>query len=262
MDVPAQDETVEPFRWADAGAFVVFGASGGIGSAVSRGLLARGARCVLAARDEERLQSHEFRGECRLRACDVTDRSQVEQCLDLAADLGDGKVAGIALCVGSILLKPAHRTTDEDWDDVLLRNLTSAFYVVRAAGRSMRSGGSVVLCSSAAAATGLPNHDAIAAAKAGVEGLVRSAAATYASRQLRFNAVAPGLVRTPLADSITSNPAALESSARMHPLGRIGEPGDVASAITWLLDPNNDWMSGHVLRIDGGLASLRAVTRR
>ena len=91
---------------------------------------------------------------------------------------------------------------------------------------------------------------------------MRSAAATYASRGLRFNAVAPGLVRTPLADAITSNPAALESSTNMHALGRIGEPRDVASAITWLLDPSNDWISGHVLRVDGGLANLRPVARR
>ena len=104
----------------------------------------------------------------------------------------------------------------------------------------------------------MPNHDAIGAAKAGVEGLVRSASATYAKRGLRFHAVAPGLVDTPLAAAITSNPKAVEASAAMHPLGRIGEPEEIARAIEFLLDPENSWLSGDVMRMDGGLANLRS----
>ena len=118
-----------------------------------------------------------------------------------------------------------------------------------------------MLCSTAAAGSGLPNHEAIAAAKGGVEALTRSAAATYAGRKLRFNAVAPGLVRTPLAAAITGNERALEHSEKMHPLGRVGEPDDVASAITWLLDPANSWVTGQILGVDGGLASVRPAPR-
>ena len=91
--------------------------------------------------------------------------------------------------------------------------------------------------SSAAARLGLANHEAIAAAKAGVHGLVLSAAASYASRGIRVNAVAPGLVRTPLTARLTANEASLKASTALHALGRIGEPDDVASAIEWLLDP-------------------------
>ncbi|MEO6595038.1 MAG: SDR family oxidoreductase [Planctomycetota bacterium] len=250
-----------PNSWSATGAFLVLGAAGGIGAAVARSLLTRGARVVLAARNPERLQAIDFDARARAASCDVTVPEQIDECLRVAGDLG-GTVAGIALCVGSILLKPAHLTSDTEWQDVLARNLTAAFHVARAAGKVMRQGGSVVFCSSAAASTGLANHDAIAAAKAGVEGLVRSAAATYASRGLRFNAVAPGLVRTKMAEPITSNERALEASRSMHALGRIGEPEDVASAIVWLLDPANSWTSGHVLRVDGGLARLRPVARR
>ena len=249
-------------EWSEAGPFVVLGASGGIGGAVARDLLSRGSRVVLAARTPARFHQLGFPSEAHRASCDVTDPDQVEACLHLASELGGGSVAGVALCVGSILLKPAHLTTDADWHQVLSLNLTSAFNVARAAGKVMRRGGSVVMCSSAAAATGLPNHDAIAAAKAGVKGLVRSAAATYAARGLRFNAVAPGLVRTGMSDSITTNERALESSRAMHALGRIGEPRDIASAIVWLLDPANDWVSGHILRVDGGLARLRSTARR
>ena len=119
-------------------------------------------------------------------------------------------------------------------------------------------GGSIVLVSSAAARIGLANHEAIAAAKAGVIGLTLSAAATYGPRRIRVNCVAPGLVRTPMTSRLTANEVSLKASTAMHPLGRIGEPGDVASAIEWLLNPEQSWVTGQVLGIDGGLGSVRA----
>ncbi len=244
--------------WSDSGSFLVIGASGGIGGAVTRGLLAHGARVLGSCRHPDALAGITEHAS----ACDATVAADVDRVVDEAKELGEGKIAGVVLCSGSILLKPAHRTTDEEWGDTIARNLTAAFHVTRAAARAMRGGGSVVLCSSAAAQTGMANHDAIAAAKAGIEGLTRSAAATYASRGLRFNAVAPGLVKTAMASAIVDNPAALEASRSMHALGRVGEPDDVAAAILWLLDPLSTWVSGQVVGIDGGLARLRAMPRR
>jgi len=157
-----------------------------------------------------------------------------------------------------MLLKPAHQTTEADWHATLAANLTSAFATVRAASRVMlRHGGSVVLLSSAAARTGMANHEAIAAAKAGIIGLALSAAATYARYGIRVNVVAPGLVRTPLTARFTNSPEMLKASLAMHPLGRIGEPADIVSAIAWLLAPAQSWVTGQVIGIDGGLASLR-----
>ena len=117
------------------------------------------------------------------------------------------------------------------------------------------TGGSIVLVSSAAAQKGMSNHEAIAAAKAGIEGLTRSAAATYANRGIRVNCVAPGLVETSLSQPILQNPAAREVSQRMHPLGRLGKVEDVANAIVWLLSPAQSWITGQVIGVDGGLAN-------
>lgn len=121
----------------------------------------------------------------------------------------------------------------------------------------MVNGGSVVVLSTAASLIGVPNHEAIAAAKGGINSLVLSAAATYAHRNLRFNAVAPGLVATSATEKITHNSTALAASIANHPLVRIGKPDEIANLITWLVDPNNSWITAQVIAVDGGLSSLR-----
>ncbi len=103
----------------------------------------------------------------------------------------------------------------------------------------------------------MPNHEAIGAAKAGIIGLALSAAATYGPQNIRVNIIAPGLVRTPLTATLLRNDSMLKTSSAMHALGRIGEPDDVAAAIEWLLDPHQSWVTGQVLGIDGGLATVR-----
>ena len=169
------------------------------------------------------------------------------------------RLDGAVNCVGSLLLKPAHITTDTEWANTIALNLSTAFYLVRAATKKMtKEGGSIVLISTAAAQTGLANHEAIAAAKGGVIGLTLSAAASYAARRIRVNSVAPGLVESQLTERITSRDNARQASLSMHALGRLGRPDDVARAITWLLDPEQDWVTGQVIGVDGGLGSVRA----
>lgn len=239
---------------------VIIGGSGGIGSAVARRLSALGGRIFLAARDEHRLSKIANTLDAKSMAIDARDGEAVDRLLQTAAD-AYGRVDGIVNCAGSILLKPAHLTSDEEFGDTLDANLKTAFSTTRAAARLMKQqsgGGSVVLCSSVAARRGLINHEAIAAAKAGVEGLALSAAATYARFGVRVNCVAPGLVRTPLTQSLTQNEIVAKSSAALHPLGRIGEADDVASAICWLLDREQRWVTGQIIGIDGGLGSVQA----
>ncbi len=238
--------------------YLVFGATGGIGTSLCHRLASRGARLVIAARNGDKAQALADKLHASSYLLDVTVLSEVDACVEKALQL-HGRLDGVANCVGSLLLKPAHSTSEAEWLSTLATNLTSAFAVVRASAKAMmHTGGSMVLVSSAAARIGLANHEAIAAAKAGVIGLSLSAAATYASRGIRVNCVAPGLVRTPMTARLTANENSLKSSTAMHALGRIGEPEDVAAAIEWLLSPEQSWVTGQVLGIDGGLGSVRS----
>ncbi len=241
---------------------VVLGATGGIGSELCRRLRARGATVFAAARDQEKLQRLAGAHGVRPVRLDATDIEQVASCVQDASEQA-GRLDGIANCVGSLLLKPAHRTSRDEWQQTLETNLTTAFAAVSAGAQTMtQRGGSIVLVSSVAARIGLPNHEAIAAAKAGVLGLTLAAAATYAGRRIRVNCVAPGLVRTPLTSRLTATAAAEQASTAMHPIGRLGEPADVADAILWLLDPSRGWVTGQILGIDGGMSTLRLPTRQ
>ena len=232
---------------------LIIGATGGIGTALSHRLAAGGWDLALAARSEEKLRDLAAEVDAEWVTIDATSFAEIDRAFDAFAD-----ITAVVNLVGSIILKPAHATSEDDFQKTLDLNLKSAFGVVRAAGRRLRRhGGSVVLSSTCAASVGLANHEAIAAAKAGVEGLMRAAAATYASARIRINAVAPGLVRTPLSAHITGNEPALKASLAMHPLGRIGEPDDIARAIEFLLDPASDWITGQTIGIDGGLARVR-----
>jgi 3-oxoacyl-[acyl-carrier protein] reductase len=240
---------------SDSPLYAILGATGGIGSELCRRLSvsAQGARLVVGARREEPLK--EIEGELGAAAIPVDARSfeEVDRFFDEVASMGT-PLSGVVNCAGSLLLKPAHQTSQQEFDETVAANLTTAFATVRSAAPILRkSGGAIVLVSSAAAQIGLPNHEAIGAVKAAVGGLAVSAAATYASSKIRVNAVAPGLVRTPMTSRIVENEVSLKASTAMHSLGRIGEPSDVASLIAWLLGPESSWITGKVGRSrDGG----------
>ena len=228
--------------------YLIIAASSGIGQATCALLRAAGHEVVTTARDDARISPDIV--------LDAGDFEAVE-----AAVAGAGDLDGIAAFAGSMVLKPAHLTSREQYDETIAASLTTAFATVRAAGRHLRGGGSLVLVSSAAALAGLPNHDAIAAAKAGVIGLTLSAAASYASQNLRVNAVAPGLTQTPLTAPLTATEGSRKVSENMHALARLGRPEDVARAVVFLLDPANDWITGQVLGVDGGLGHVRPKVR-
>lgn len=239
--------------------YLILGGTSGIGRALAREFVGRGAHVVATGRDQDRLDTAraafpEARWEPLADAADFDAVDALVKTLTTEP----GGLQGAVNCAGSILLRPAHLTTAAQLEETLRQNLFSAFSLVRAAGRSMTDGGSVVLFSTAAVRLGLQSHEAIAAAKGGVEGLVRSAAATYAAKNLRFNAVAPGLVDTPMAARIVGNEAGRSASEALHALGRIGTAEEVARVAAFLLDPEQSWITGQVLGVDGGLGSVRS----
>jgi len=224
--------------------FLIIGASSSIGQAVVSGLVALNHKVITTARDHQIIQP-----DYKL---DATDFDAVN---DLFSSVGT--IDGVVNCAGSLLLKPAHLTTKEEWFNTLNASLTTSFAVVRAAGQYMTAGGSVVLLGSAAAHVGLANHEAIAAAKGGIISLALSAAATYAASGLRFNVVEPGLTQTKLTQNLTANEMMKKASIAMHPLGRLGEPKDIANAIIFFLLPENNWITGQHLAVDGGLSTIK-----
>ncbi len=224
--------------------FLVIAASSGIGQATVRLLEGAGHSVYTTARDHKKIQPNTL--------LDASDFEAVDEVFAKA-----GPLDGVVNCSGSLLLRAAHLTSKEQYQSVIDASLTTAFACVRAAGKHINAGGSVVLVSSAASMAGFANHEAIAAAKAGIIGLTMSAAASYAPMNLRVNAVAPGLTDTSLTVAITGSDSARKLSESMHALGRLGKAEDVARAIVFLLDPANDWITGQVLGVDGGLSHIR-----
>jgi len=237
---------------------VITGGSGGIGSDVAQRLVTRGDRVVLVARNEAKLQATVERlgPNASYLTCDALDLLAMQAVVE-HIETEIGPLDGLVHAVGSVLLRPLHALSLEDWHTTLDLNATSAFIAVKSVVTKLmrRRSGSVVLFSTVAAHTGLQNHEAIAAAKCAVEGLVRSAAISYARYNVRFNAVAPALTKTELSRSLWASDAMLAASVSMHPLGRVGEPGDIGAAAAYLISDDASWVTGQILGVDGGLGA-------
>jgi NAD(P)-dependent dehydrogenase (short-subunit alcohol dehydrogenase family) len=241
---------------------MITGASGGLGRAVGRLLQEDGWSLALVGRDQSRLEG--LIDEALLIEADVSTPEGAELAFDRCREEKGHPPTALAHCAGSVLILPLHRTTSEQYRNCLSANLDSAFFTLKSFVNSLmkaKKPGAAVLVSSVAARIGVTRHESIAAAKAGVEGLVRSTAASYSNRGIRVNAVAPGLMRSPATESFFVGGKAEKQIAAQYPLGNYGSVDDGAQAITWLLSNEARWVTGQILPVDGGFSAVRPMVR-
>lgn len=238
---------------------LITGASGGIGRALARQLHAQGCRVAAVSRDALRLSDVE--AAVRI-AADTTTPDGVALAIAACQEGLGAAPTLLAHCVGSTLIAPLHRTRADAYRELMRVNLDSAVFMLQAWIAALQGApGAAVFASSVVARIGVANHEAIAAAKGGVEALVRSAAATYASQGLRINAVAPGMTDTPMTAGMLKMPPMREGAARQYPLGGVQTADQVAGVMAWLLGEGAARLTGQVIAVDGGFTTVRPLVK-
>ncbi|MGI6495875.1 MAG: 3-oxoacyl-ACP reductase FabG [Kiritimatiellia bacterium] len=235
---------------------LVTGASGAIGSAIARALHAAGHPVALASHggiDLARALAESL-GNGAV-ALPPRDLARPEAAADLFAD-AEAALGSVGVVVCNAGLQKTQflaLSRFEDWRETMNVNLDSVFCLMKAAARAMmrRKSGRIVVISSAAALLGDALHSAYSASKAGLLGLVRSAARELADSGVTVNAVAPGVIETPMTDGLAG--ARRERQLARVPMGRFGTPQEVASAVRFLASDDAAYITGQVLSVDGGL---------
>jgi NAD(P)-dependent dehydrogenase (short-subunit alcohol dehydrogenase family) len=240
-----------------AGTILIYGGSGGIGSAVAGALSARGHGVHLVGRDEARLGQVAAATGATFTAGDVADPETFEKATEDAAK--GGALAGLVYAVGTINLKPLARLGDADFLNDFSVNALGAAKAIQAALPALRQAettAGIVLFSTVAVAQGFAAHASVAMAKGAIEGLTRALAAELAPK-IRVNCIAPSLTRTPLAAALTGNESMAKAIAELHPLQRLGAPEDIAPLAALLASSEASWITGQVIGVDGGRSTLR-----
>lgn len=189
--------------------------------------------------------------------------SRSEGTLNLDGDLSElddvSDINGLVYFPGTINLKPFTMLKEDDYLDDFKINVLGAAKVVKKVINKLKesNGASVVFVSSVAANLGLPFHASIAASKSALEGMSKALAAEYANAKVCFNLVAPSLTKTNLSTNLLKTERLVEASKERNPMKEIGEPEKVARTIDFLLDAHNNWMTGQVIHIDGGMNNLK-----
>lgn len=236
---------------------LIYGGSGGIGSAVARAVRAKGLGVHLVGRDAARLEA--LAGELGggFTAGDVGEDGTFGRATQEAS--AGGALKGLVYAVGTINLKPVARLSEADFLKDFSVNALGAVKAIQAALPHLKQAegtAGIVLFSTVAVAQGFAAHASVAMAKGAIEGLTLALAAELAPR-IRVNCIAPSLTRTPLAAALTGNEAMAKAIADLHPLQRLGEPADIAPLAALLVSDEASWITGQIVGVDGGRSTLR-----
>ena len=236
---------------------LVTGATGGIGGAIARSLHAQGATVVLSGTREAVLAdlAKELGERAHFATANLSDPESVDNLVAAAEAAAGGPldilVANAGITKDGLLM----RMKDEDFQSVLTVNLESYFRLTRAAVKGMmkRRSGRIIGVTSVVGVTGNPGQTNYSASKAGMIGFSKSLAQEVGSRGITVNCIAPGFVRKDASAHAATTPAAMQSATAITPNGQLGEPGDIAETVSFLLSPAARHITGQVLHVDGGL---------
>ena len=233
--------------------YLIFGATGSIGSSLAKQLYNDKLDCHLIGRNEDELKKISKKLHYTYSVCDVL---KIDFINNLKKDLNETEILGIAYCIGSIDIKPFKLTKSSDFVSSYVLNLVAVTEILRTFQDSLKSNkGSIVLFSTVAAKKGFANHSIISSAKAAIEGLTVALAAELAPN-IRINCIAPSLTKSKIASSVIRNSTIEQSIANMHPLKRIGEGIDSANLANFLLKETSSWITGQIIAVDGGRSSI------
>ena len=238
---------------------LVVGAGSGIGAAAAEGLAAFGAEVVCAdvrpePAEATRQKIEQAGGKASTLQIDLTDEDSVKTAFDSL-----GSTLDILVCTPAVnVRKPLLETTAEEFDKVVNLNLKGNFFAMQAAGKRMaaQESGSIVLFSSIRSQTVEPGQGIYAATKAGTLQMVRALAAELGPQKVRVNAVAPGVVETPLTEQIKANQEWYDAYANKSALGRWAQPSEMVGAVVYLASDAASFVTGTLLFVDGGWTAV------
>jgi 3-oxoacyl-[acyl-carrier protein] reductase len=233
------------------------GATGGIGETIARILYQQGATIALSGTRAEKLEAlaAEIGSRVHVLPCDLRDRTQLGALVSQA----ESKMGQLDILVNNAGITRDNlfmRMKDEEWDEVIAVNLTSAFITCRAALRNMmrRRFGRIVNIASISGVLGNPGQGNYAASKAGMVGMTKSLAREVASRGITANCIAPGFIETPMTHKL--NDKQTEAIAASIPAGFFGKPEDVAAAVVFLASDEARYITGETLHVNGGMVMV------
>lgn len=226
---------------------VVTGGASGIGQACAAALADEGADVAVLDLKES--------SACRISLrCDVSSAADTREAFSRVAETL-GPVHVLVNAAGIIARRDVAGEEEESWDRCMAVNLKGIYLCSQQALLTMPSGGSIIHLSSVTGIVGVRGRAAYSASKGAIVALTRNMALDYASRNIRVNCVCPGFVRTPLLHALLQDPERTARLTAMHPLGRLGDPRDIANAIVFLASPEAAWITGTALVVDGGFSA-------